>query len=178
MIRWALRRALLWFGLTLGCASVVTGDHSLPGLARSVKASPESGVAQSAPGEPPLAPTVNALVYPIGARGHIFLDALVNGVPVRFLVDTGASLVTLSPADARVVGFGPHQLAFDQRASTANGSARMASLKLREIRLGRLSVDDIPAAVIDNLKFSLLGMSFLNRLQSYEVRNGKLTITW
>jgi len=97
---------------------------------------------------------------------------------VRFLVDTGASLVTLTPADARAAGLNSRQLAFDERASTANGLVRMASVTLREIRLGQLSVGDVPAAVIENLSVSLLGMSFLNRLQSYEMRGGRLTISW
>jgi aspartyl protease family protein len=118
------------------------------------------------------------LVYPVDGRGHVLLDAVVNGAPVRFLLDTGASLVTLTPADARAAGLSPRQLAFDERASTANGFVRMASVNLREIRLGQLSVGDVPAAVIENLGVSLLGMSFLNRLQSYEMRNGKLTISW
>ena len=54
----------------------------------------------------------------------------------------------------------------------------MAIVTLREIRLGQLSLNDIHAAVLENLNVSLLGMSFLERLQSYEMRNGKLTITW
>jgi aspartyl protease family protein len=118
------------------------------------------------------------LVYPVDARGHILVNAAVNGAPVRFLVDTGASLVTLTPADARAAGLGPRQLAFNQRASTANGEVRIATVTLRQIRLGQLTIDEVPAAVTENLKVSLLGMSFLTRLQSYEVRGGKLTITW
>jgi aspartyl protease family protein len=106
------------------------------------------------------------------------LDAIVNGAPVRFLVDTGASLVILTPADARSAGFSARQLAFNERASTANGEVRMATVTLREVRLGQLIIADVPAAVIKNLDMSLLGMSFLSRLQSYEMRDGKLTITW
>jgi aspartyl protease family protein len=112
------------------------------------------------------------------ARGHVVLEAYVNGAPIRFLVDTGATYVTLTPADARAAGLGLRQLAFDERVSTANGEVRIATLSLREIRLGQLSVTEVPAAVIENLQISLLGMSFMNRLHSYEARNGKLTITW
>jgi predicted aspartyl protease len=54
----------------------------------------------------------------------------------------------------------------------------MAPVMLREIRIDQLSVYDVPAAVLENLNISLLGMSFLVRLQSYEMRDGKLTITW
>jgi clan AA aspartic protease (TIGR02281 family) len=54
----------------------------------------------------------------------------------------------------------------------------MAPVILREIRIGQLSLYDVPAAVLENLHISLLGMSFLSRLQSYEMRDGKLTISW
>jgi len=83
-----------------------------------------------------------------------------------------------TPADARAAGITPGELVFNRRASTANGFVRMAIVTLREIRLGQLSLNDIHAAVLENLNVSLLGMSFLERLQSYEMRNGKLTITW
>jgi clan AA aspartic protease (TIGR02281 family) len=54
----------------------------------------------------------------------------------------------------------------------------MAQVKLREVRIGQLSIYDVPSAVLENLNISLLGMSFLGRLQSYEMRDGKLTISW
>jgi clan AA aspartic protease (TIGR02281 family) len=54
----------------------------------------------------------------------------------------------------------------------------MAPVTLREIRVGQLSLYDVPAAVLEHLNVSLLGMSFLSRLQGYEMRDGKLTITW
>ena len=67
---------------------------------------------------------------------------------------------------------------FNRRVSTANGSARMAPVTLREVRIGQLSIYDVPAAVLENLNISLLGMSFLGRLQGYEMRDGKLSINW
>jgi aspartyl protease family protein len=94
------------------------------------------------------------------------------------LVDTGASLVTLTPQDARVAGIAPSELVYNARVNTANGTARMAPVTLREIRIDQLSIYDVPAAVLENLNVSLLGMSFLARLQGYEMRDGKLTITW
>ena len=111
-------------------------------------------------------------------QGHVILDAAVDGASVRFLVDTGASLVTLTPADAQAAGITPRELVFNHRVSTANGSARMAPVTLREVRIGQLSIYDVPASVLEHLNISLLGMSFLSRLQSYEMRDGKLTIAW
>ena len=94
------------------------------------------------------------------------------------LVDTGASLVTLTPADARAAGINPASMAFNGRVQTANGTARIAPVTLREIRIGQLSIYDEHAGVLENLNVSLLGISFLARLQGYEMRDGKLTISW
>jgi aspartyl protease family protein len=120
----------------------------------------------------------NSLVYTANQQGHVILDAAVNGAAVRLLVDTGASLVVLTRQDARAAGITPGELVYSHQVSTANGAARMARVTLREIRIGQLSIYDVPAAVLENLNISLLGMSFLTRLQGYEMRDGRLTISW
>jgi aspartyl protease family protein len=86
--------------------------------------------------------------------------------------------VALTPADARAAGINPASLAYNGHVQTANGPARMALVNLREIRIGQLSIYNVPASVLENLNVSLLGMSFLSRLQGYEMRDGKLTIAW
>lgn len=123
-------------------------------------------------------PSTHSLVYRADSRGHVALTAMVNGVPVRFLVDTGASRVTLTPDDAQAAGISRSELVFNQRSQTANGLAREAPVTLREIRIEKLSIDNVAAAVNDNLNVSLLGMSFLKRLKSFEMREGALTISW
>jgi aspartyl protease family protein len=80
--------------------------------------------------------------------------------------------------DARAAGIGRSELTFNQQSQTANGLAREAPVTLREIRIEQLSIDNVPAAVTDNLKVSLLGTSFLKRLKSVEMRDGALTISW
>jgi aspartyl protease family protein len=174
MIGWALRWVLLCCTASVLLIAILN-FHWLP---PPDKNTPEPVTSAVAPAEPSPAAGVNTLVYPADGRGHVILDAAVNGAPVRFLVDTGASYVTLTAADARAAGLSLRQLAFNQRASTANGEVRIATVSLRAIRLGQLTIEDVPAAVIENLKLSLLGMSFLSRLQSYEMRGGKLTISW
>ena len=170
MISWALRWVLLCCGIAVLCAGIAkVGPQFLP-----------DPVTTSEPAAPAgeIGPAVNTLVYPANGQGHVILEAAVNGASVRLLVDTGASLVTLTPEDARAVGITRGELVFNRRVSTANGSARMAPVTLREVRIGQLSIYDVPAAVLENLNISLLGMSFLARLQSYEMRDGKLTISW
>lgn len=174
MIGWALRRALLWCGIALLCVGLAKhGARLLPGEAAAPVAS-ETASRSTDTTEPAL----NTLVYPANARGHVVVDAAVNGAEMRLLVDTGATLVTLTPADARAAGIDPDGLAYTRRASTANGPVPMAPIVLREIRIGQLAVGEVPAAVIEKVSMSLLGQSFLSRLHSYEMHDGKLTITW
>ncbi|MGH7048012.1 MAG: retropepsin-like aspartic protease family protein [Stellaceae bacterium] len=174
MIGWALRWVLAWCVAILVCAAVVRREGWLP--PNGVKSGIVRHAASSA--EPQSDPASNTLIYPADRAGHVVIDAVVNGAPIRMLVDSGASLVTLTPADARAAGIDAGELVFNRRASTANGVVRMAPVTLREIRIGQLSLDEIPAAVLEHLDVSLLGMSFLGRLDSYEMRDGKLTITW
>lgn len=172
MIGWALRWALLCCGIVLLGVGLLDGGAAL---------SPDAGApAGRAAKPPPLVPAAppNTIVYTANEQGHVILDAAVNGIPIRVLVDTGASLMTLTAADARAAGIDPAGLVFSRHVQTANGAARMAPVTLREVRIGQLSVYDVPAAVLENLNVSLLGMSFLARLQGYEMRDGKLTITW
>ena len=125
------------------------------------------------------APLPHTLVYHADSRGQFSLPAAVNGASVRFLVDTGADLVMLTPEDARAMGINPEALVFNRRAITANGEVRIAPVVVREIRREQLSIDNVVAAVQQqNLKQSLLGLSFLKRLKSFEMREGVLTISW
>ncbi len=170
VIGWALRWVLLCCGIAFLCIGIVKlGPEFFPD--RAARSEPAARAAE-------VAPAANTLVYPANEQGHVIVEAVVNGASMRLLVDTGASLLTLTAGDARAAGIGRGELMFNQRVSTANGSVRMAQVTLREVRIGQLTVYDVPAAVLENLNISLLGMSFLARLQSYEMRDGKLTISW
>ena len=119
-----------------------------------------------------------SLVYSANKDGDFVLNLDVNGIPTKFLLDTGATTVALSLADALAAGMNQTELVFEARAATANGVARAAPVKLHEIRLGGFLVHDLPAAVIEGLDVSLLGMGLLRRFQSFEMRSGKVTMTW
>jgi clan AA aspartic protease (TIGR02281 family) len=118
-------------------------------------------------------------VIEAGAGGHFLVEAVVNGAPVTFLVDTGASDIVLTMADAERLGFRPENLRFTQRFASANGEVRGAPVVLRELRIGQFSVFDMPASVNEApLRVSLLGMSFLKRLHCYGVEDGRLILRW
>ena len=173
MIGWAVRQLVIWGALGVLVYAFVGHRLSLPSNTPAATASAPRGV-EGAPNRQ--AP--NSEVYRPDRRGHVVLDAVVNGSPVRFLVDTGATVVALTPGDAAAVGFSRGDLVFNVRTSTANGVGRAAAVKLRELRIGQFSAYDVPAVVMENLGTSLLGQSFLSRLDSYEMRDGVLTLYW
>jgi aspartyl protease family protein len=123
-------------------------------------------------------PVSSRLIYQADPRGHVLLTAAANGAPVRFMVDTGATLVVLNPDDARAAGIRRGDLVFNHTVQTANGPVHAAPVLLREIRIGELSLEKVQAAVIDRQGQSVLGMSFLGRLTGFEMRGQVLTIDW
>ena len=173
MIGWALKQFAIWGGLGLLFYAVL-GDRLAQQLALPHPAAPASATAPSRPaGAMP-----NSLVYRANSQGHVVVDAAVNGNPVRFLVDTGATMVVLTLQDAEAAGISRNDLVFSMRTQTANGVARAAPVTLRDVRLGQLEINDVKAAVAENLGISLLGQSFLTRLDSYEMHDGTLTLNY
>jgi aspartyl protease family protein len=125
------------------------------------------------------APTPNETIYRRADDGHFYVDADVNGARIRFLVDTGATFVALSPDDARSVGLRIFESDYTARTTTANGVTRVAPVVLRQVELDQLQLLDVRAVVLEKpMPVSLLGMSFLSRLQGYETRADELVLRW
>jgi len=111
------------------------------------------------------------------ADGHVHVRALVNGQPITLIVDTGATAVSLSRSDARRAGFDPDRLDYSQRVRTANGVTRAAPVRIGEIRIGDIVVTDVRGSVAMNDRaFSLLGMSYLDRIGGWSYQDGTLTL--
>jgi len=110
--------------------------------------------------------------------GHFKSNARINGTSIRVMVDTGASTVALSHEDARRAGFRIDDLRFDTPVSTANGIVNAARVKIDRIEVGGIRVERVEGMVMPKgaMVGSLLGMSFLSRLDSYEVKNGVLLL--
>jgi aspartyl protease family protein len=109
--------------------------------------------------------------------GHYWAEAEVNGRRVRFLVDTGASAVALTLADAKRLGFEPEKLSYDYTVTTASGPTRAAAVKLGKISIAGAAVSDVDALVLEEgLDASLLGMTYLGRLSRFEATRTALIL--
>ena len=111
-----------------------------------------------------------------GHSGDFALAAHINGARVAMVLDTGASSVVLTQEAAKAAGLPLEVLNYTVNVDTANGRTRAAAVTLDRIAVGGLIERAVPALVAQpgQLKNNLLGMSFLNRLQSWEVRGDKL----
>jgi len=106
--------------------------------------------------------------------GHFYVTAQVNGQPIRFMIDTGASMVALSPDDAERAN-----VSMDGRvgiARTAGGDVEMTETRLDSITVGGLTARAVRGAVVEQLDHSLLGQSFLSQLQSVEIAGDTMTL--
>ncbi len=114
---------------------------------------------------------------PRSADGHYYLRLEVNGAPVRFVVDTGATDIVLSRADAARVGIDLDALNFTGVARTANGTVRTARVRLDEVSLDGITDRNVTAWVNEGeLDISLLGMSYLSRFDRIEIERNRLVL--
>lgn len=117
-----------------------------------------------------------AITLPRAPDGHYYLRMDVGGEAVTFLVDTGATNVVLSQADARRLGFDPGSLVYTGFASTANGQVRTARVVLPEVALGPFRDERVRAYVTDGeMDGSLLGMDYLH-LYRIEIAGDRMVL--
>lgn len=175
-VRWRSRPTLKWLrhGLiwaALGLALIVGYSYRA-----DFKAVWNRLVAEVMPGRV-VETTPGTAIVRAGDDGHFRIDAMIGRTAIRFLLDTGASMVVLNRRDASRLGFDTDRLSFTQPTRTANGIGMGAPIRLREIRVGQIALRDIPAMVNQApMSTSLLGVNFLERLSGYSVEGGTLTL--
>lgn len=169
MIRIDLQSAaVLSVALMASFATAFTIRH-LDGGETAMAASAEVAVAASASGTP------TQVVK--GPDGNYWAQARIDGRAVQVLVDTGASVVALTRADARRLGVDPAPEAFTGKVQTASGVVRAAPVELKTISVAGVRVDKVEALVVEEgLTYSLLGMSYLGRLSAFEATPAGLTL--
>jgi aspartyl protease family protein len=111
-------------------------------------------------------------------NGHFEARILVNGAPVRTVVDTGATSIVLTSEDAQAAGFNPAALSYTIQVSTANGMARAAAVKTKEVAIGGIVRKDMPVMIAapGMLGQSLLGMNFIGSLSGFDVRGDRMIL--
>ena len=157
------RLAAAGVALTLGTLQVLTG--------------PAAQAAADAPLRGPQASDSEPAALVKASDGHFWANGQVDGAPVRFLVDTGASKVSLTLQDARRLGLDPSRLTYDQTVRTADGQSQAARVRLKSVSVNGARVADVDALVIsEGLPASLLGMSYLGRLSRFEATRSSLVL--
>lgn len=167
----ALRNALIWVGIFVVLAGGYAYQDELRSFGLRLRSELIPGYAvQSDPDE---------LVLTESPGGNFFVFGSVNGQPVKFLVDTGASEIVLSPADALRVGVDIKALDYDRTYQTANGIGLGANITVHSLAIGAIEFSDVPVSVNKaEMGESLLGMTFLRRMASVEIRGRQLFLHW
>lgn len=160
--------------MTLGGAFLAALQVSLFSVAvpaTAMNASLETNISQVADTNPSGPHEINR-----APDGLFYVNGSINGVSVRFAVDTGASVVVLNTADARRIGWNvsPHS---NQRIRTASGYGNMAWQKADEINIAGKSLGNLDVAVMDGgPEFSLLGLNALSQFNSITIKNDQMII--
>ncbi len=166
----AVQSALAWVVIFLGLITAYAYRFELAHAANRVIAEVAPGHAIKARG--------GEVIVTRAAGGSFLVAGTVNGRPARFIFDTGASQVVLTAATARAIGLDPDRLRCAVPVQTANGRTMAAPVRLDRLSIGSISETRVDALVAQPgaLSENLLGMSFLDRLHSYEVRDDRLIL--
>ncbi len=173
-----LRNLICVILIILGLAVIFKDSGGSAGR-QDVRASTPSASAPVVQQTAASSPITNQITLRPGRNGHFFVTAEIRGVEVEFMVDTGASHIALTSEDAERIGLNPENLAYNAVTQTANGTTPVALITLDDVSIGQIEVRDVPAIVTRApMGISLLGMSFLGRLDGYQVENGNLILYW
>jgi len=155
-------------GVSLVASDRETATFLIDGQKKTLKIGQHHGAVS----KPPSAQTATLTA---NAQGHFLVEGQVNGGAIRFLVDTGATQVSLSAADANRLGI-DYRKGQPSLMGTANGNAVAYKVTLNTVRVGDIEINNVEAAVLEGaqIPFALLGMSFLNRMEMR--RDGEIMV--
>jgi aspartyl protease family protein len=123
-------------------------------------------------------PLGRQVVVAADERGHFTSAFRLNGRQVDGMIDTGATLVAINSSTARRIGIALNASEFNHTVNTANGAIRAAVVTIDRLQIGKITIDGVQAVVLDDkaLRTNLIGLSFLTRLEKYQVENGALLL--
>ena len=172
----------------IGLLLIVVGSGAgIAALTPAEKALPAKGAGYSTHANPwmkddtKLAQTENwnagEVSLPRGGDGHYYASVTVEGVPTQMLVDTGASVVALTGADAKAMGISWSDDQVQPVAQGASGPINGFPITIERVQLGGLDVHGVPAIVVpEGLGVSLLGQSFLGRVKHVDIEGDKMVL--
>lgn len=167
-----MRNIAIWIVIILGLVTGFQYQYELGNIANRVTAGLIPGNAISGSD----AEGIQTVSIGQSANGHYEVNALVNDQRVRFMIDTGASTIVLTQADASKAGIDISGLRYTVPVSTANGRTMAAYVEIQEIKIGAITRQNLRALVAQDgqLDVSLLGMNFMNSLSGYKVQRDQL----
>jgi aspartyl protease family protein len=171
-----MRSVATLVGLSLAAAIMVprlSAQTQPPSAAPTIMAAqPAAAAVEATPSN-----SRSVVVRP-GRNGHFEVDGRVDGRFMKFMVDTGATVIALSETDAAMLGIHPSQREFSALVKTANGTVRAAPTRLSMVEIQDLVVRDVDAVVLPDTALSdnLLGLSFLARLSRFSYSDGELVL--
>lgn len=168
-VREGIVALLTWVFVLFGLVALYAYRTEINGVASRV-------MAELRPGSVEVSTTTGEVSVPRRGDGSYAFAARANGQDLRFIFDTGASMVVLTHESAGRIGIDTRALAFNVPIATANGRTVAASITLDTLAVGPIEARRVRTLVTQPgaLHENLLGMSFLDRLASFEVRDGRL----
>ena len=139
-------------------------------------AAPSSAPSNGMPSDMATTDDAHVTAIPKAQDGHFWANATVNDKAVRFLVDTGATVVVLTEADAQRLGIDKASLTYDRKVITAMGPTQAAQVTLASVAVGDSTVHNVEALILPQGGTSLLGMSYLGRLSRIEATPSSLIL--
>lgn len=169
--RQALRHITIWGALTVGLLMGYAYRGELQAVGQRL-------LAEVSGGRPILTRSEELVISEAEGGGFLVVGQL-DGKPVRFLIDTGASDTVLSPDDAERLGYDLKTLKFNVPSETANGIGYGAEITADKLSVGPISFDKVPVSINQApMRQSLLGMSFLKRLEGVRIEGDKLYLKY
>jgi aspartyl protease family protein len=169
--RETFRNLAIWAGIGV----VLVFGYTFYDRIREAAGDAQSALVPSYPAEV----SANTMVFSENRDGDFAVIGSVNGQPVEFMVDTGASDIVLSPDDAERAGIDLASLHFIGRYETANGEGRGAPYTLDRLEIGPVKLFNVPVSINrTKMHTSLLGMAFLKQMKSFEMKGHRLYLRW